>query len=90
MKRLSRATVQQLLLILLSLVSLYPLWFIIQTAVKTPQAYTANPTGLPAAPTLQNFIDVFTVMPFGRWTLNSLLVAAVSVVAATSNTNFAD
>jgi raffinose/stachyose/melibiose transport system permease protein len=82
-RRLSRATGQQLLLIALSLVSLYPLWFIVQTALKTPQAYTLDPTGLPAAPTLQNFLDVFRVMPFGRWTFNSALVAVVSVAAAT-------
>jgi raffinose/stachyose/melibiose transport system permease protein len=89
MRPLSRATGQQLLLILLSLVSLYPLWFIIQTALKTQQDYTTNPTGLPVAPTLQNFINVFTVMPFGRWTLNSVLVAVVSVGAATVISIFA-
>jgi mannose-6-phosphate isomerase-like protein (cupin superfamily) len=89
MKRLSRATGQQILLIALSLVSLYPLWFIVQTACKTPQAYTLDPTGLPGAPTLQNFLDVFRVMPFGRWTLNSALVAMVSVCAATAIALFA-
>jgi ABC-type glycerol-3-phosphate transport system permease component len=83
MKALSRATIQQVLLVALSLVSLYPLWFIVQTALKTPQAYTLDPTGLPTAPTLQNFLDVFRVMPFGRWTLNSAMVAVVSVSAAT-------
>jgi ABC-type glycerol-3-phosphate transport system permease component len=83
MKGLSRAAGQQVLLIALSLVSLYPLWFIVQTALKTTEAYTLDPTGLPGAPTLQNFLDVFRVMPFGRWTLNSALVAVVSVAAAT-------
>jgi ABC-type glycerol-3-phosphate transport system permease component len=83
MKRLASTAAQQILLIGLSLVSLYPLWFIVQTALKTTQAYTMNPTGFPTAPTLQSFIDVFRVMPFGRWTLNSALVALVSVVAAT-------
>jgi ABC-type glycerol-3-phosphate transport system permease component len=83
MKRLARATGQQILLIALSLVSLYPLWFIVQTALKTPQAYTLDPTGLPGAPTLANFLAVFRVMPFGRWTLNSALVAVISVAAAT-------
>jgi raffinose/stachyose/melibiose transport system permease protein len=83
MKRLASTAAQQILLIGLSLVSLYPLWFIVQTALKTTQAYTVNPTGFPSAPTLQSFIDVFRVMPFGRWTLNSALVALVSVAAAT-------
>ncbi len=89
MKALSRATGQQALLILLSLVSLYPLWFIVQTALKTTQSYVTDPTGLPIAPTLANFFDVFRAMPFGRWTLNSLLVAVVSVGAATVISIFA-
>jgi raffinose/stachyose/melibiose transport system permease protein len=82
-KKRSTALVQQLLLIGLSVVSLYPVWFIVQTALKTDSSYTLNPTGLPSKPTLQNFIDVFKVMPFAHWTLNSALVALVSVVAAT-------
>jgi ABC-type glycerol-3-phosphate transport system permease component len=83
MKRLASTAAQQILLIVLSLVSLYPLWFIVQTALKTQQDYLTNPTGFPIAPTLQSFIDVFKVMPFGRWTLNSALVALISVAAAT-------
>jgi raffinose/stachyose/melibiose transport system permease protein len=82
-KKRSTALVQQILLIGLSVVSLYPVWFIVQTALKTNASYTVNPTGLPGKPTLQNFIDVFKVMPFAHWTLNSALVALVSVVAAT-------
>ncbi|MGZ4555912.1 MAG: carbohydrate ABC transporter permease [Mycobacteriaceae bacterium] len=83
MKKLSVGVSRQALLILLSVASLYPIWFIAQTALKSPDDYTKNPTGLPTAPTLQSFGDVFTVMPFGHWTLNSILVAVVSVAAAT-------
>lgn len=74
---------KHLLLILLSVASLYPVWFIVQTALKTPEAYTKNPTGLPSSPTLKSFFDVFKALPFGRWTLNSVVVAVVAVVAAT-------
>lgn len=83
MKRASFSLVQQVLLILLSFVSLYPLWFAIQTALKTPQAYALNPSGLPLAPTVENFLSLFDVMPFGRWTLNSIVVSFISVVTAT-------
>ena len=41
------------LLIVLSVVSLYPVWFIVQTALKTDASYTLNPTGLPSKPTLR-------------------------------------
>jgi ABC-type glycerol-3-phosphate transport system permease component len=83
MKRLATTAGQQAVLIVLSFVSLYPLWFVVQTALKTSTAYTADPTGLPGAPTLSNFMQLFSVMPFARWTLNSLLVAFLSVAAAT-------
>ncbi len=83
MRRLAISAGQQAVLIPLSLVSLYPLWFVIQTALKTPQAYTADPTGLPLAPTFANFLELFTVMPFTRWTLNSVLVVIVPVGVAT-------
>ena len=83
MRKLSISPVSHLVLILLSAASLYPVWFIVQTALKTPDAYTKDPTGFPHAPTLRNFADVFQVMQFGRWTLNSVLVTIVSVLAAT-------
>ena len=83
MKRFAISLIQQILLITLSLVSLYPLWFVVQTALKTPQAYALNPSGLPQAPTLANFFSLFHVMPFGRWTLNSVVVSLMSVAAAT-------
>jgi len=83
-KRLSAATAQQALLILLSLVSLYPIWFTLQTALKSSKSYALDPTGLPREPTLANFHDLFAAMPFGLWTLNSAIVAFVSVAAATA------
>ncbi|MCB8876765.1 carbohydrate ABC transporter permease [Acidisoma silvae] len=83
MRRHASALGQQALLILLCIVSLYPLWFILQTALKTQQDYTRNPTDLPAPFSLQSFAAVFRAMPFAQWTLNSALVALVSVAAAT-------
>ena len=35
------------------------------------------PTWIPPSPTLQNFADVLTKQPFGRYILNSLLVALI-------------
>lgn len=83
MSRVFTRGAQQMLLVALSLISLYPLWFVMQTALKTPAAYTLDPTGLPVHPTLANFAELFATMPFARWTLNSAVVAAVSVSAAT-------
>lgn len=79
MRKLSATIGKHGVLVLLSVVSLYPLWFIIQTALKTQNSYTLNPTGLPSAPTFGNFINVFRIMPFAQWIVNSALVAVVSV-----------
>jgi ABC-type glycerol-3-phosphate transport system permease component len=83
MKRPLAVAVQQALMILLALISLYPLWFAAQTALKTPESFSLDPTGLPNEPTLKNFFDLFSVMPFGLWTLNSTMVVLASVVGAT-------
>lgn len=89
MKQLAIILIRQILLILLSVISLYPLWFVVQTALKTPAGYAADPTGLPTAPTLHNFFDLFRIMPFGQWTLNSVIVCVISVCAATLIAMFA-
>jgi ABC-type glycerol-3-phosphate transport system permease component len=70
-------------LIFLSLVTLYPVWFIVQTALKTPAEYAVNPTGLPAHFTLHNFTNVLTNLPVPQWMLNSILVTVTSICIAT-------
>src|SRR5262249_61111729 len=89
MKRTLTTASSHVLLILLSLISLYPLWFVVQTALKTNSAFTLNPTGLPSAPTLSNLSLLLAQMPFLRWTSNSAVVTLISVVAATLVSVFA-
>jgi ABC-type glycerol-3-phosphate transport system permease component len=82
-RRLSATVGKHGLLIVLSVVSLYPVWFIIQTALKTQNSYTLSPTGLPSAPTFGNFVNVFRILPFAQWSGNSALVVVVSVGVVT-------
>jgi len=89
MKRTLATASSHVLLILLCLISLYPLWFVVQTALKTNSAFTLNPTGLPSAPTLSNLSSLLAQMPFLRWTSNSALVTLISVGAATILSVFA-
>lgn len=81
MRAASSRTLQHSLLILLSVGSLYPLWFVIQTSLKTNQSYVVNPTGLPIHPTLSSLTELFEALPFARWLLNSLIVVAISGIA---------
>jgi raffinose/stachyose/melibiose transport system permease protein len=78
-----RSTSRQALLIVLAIVSLYPMWFIVTTALKTPTGYALDPTGLPHHPTLSNFSAIFSQWPFLTWVRNSLVATLVSVVVAT-------
>jgi ABC-type glycerol-3-phosphate transport system permease component len=74
---------RQVLLIALVVISLYPMWFMISTALKTPSAYTLDPVGPPSHPTLSNIGAVFSQWPFLTWTRNSIIATVTSVCIAT-------
>ena len=78
-----RNVLRQLLLVVIALISLYPVWFMLSTALKTSQYYSLNPTGLPYHPTFANFGAVFRDWPMLTWMRNSLVATAVAVVIST-------
>jgi ABC-type glycerol-3-phosphate transport system permease component len=84
MRRFAQITLRQAVLLLMALVSLYPLWFLIQTALKTNEDYTLSPTGFPTSPTLGNLHDVLFDLPVPRWAFNSVVVTVVAVVVTTA------
>jgi multiple sugar transport system permease protein len=66
--------------LLVALLFLLPLLWMVTTAFHRPG--TPLPTSLrllPPQPTVQNFARMWTVVPLGRYTLNSLLVVALGV-----------
>jgi len=66
-----------LLLILLSVLTFFPLFWMVSTAFMTPEDIFSREIRLiPTDPTLQNFPEAFRQQPVGRWLLNSLLVSA--------------
>jgi ABC-type glycerol-3-phosphate transport system permease component len=75
---------RQLVLLAMVVVSLYPAWFVLQTALKTNLHYTLSPTGLPTDPTLSNLKSVLFDLPVPRWALNSAIVTLVSVAITTA------
>jgi ABC-type glycerol-3-phosphate transport system permease component len=76
-------SLRQAVLIVLVLVSVYPVWFALQTALKHNRDYTLNPVGLPLHPTLENFRAVILDLPVPRWALNSAIVTVSSVTVTT-------
>jgi len=70
-------------LVIICLSALYPLWFIVSTALKTNAAYQLDPTGFPIHPTFGALRSIVADQPLPRWMWNSFLTTASSVAAST-------
>lgn len=69
-----------LLLGVWAVVVLFPFYWMLLTSVKDYGAYNAEhiPTFFTLSPTLQNYRDVFTSVPLGRYLLNTVFFAVVT------------
>jgi raffinose/stachyose/melibiose transport system permease protein len=77
------ALFKQALMLAIAIAAIYPVYYMIETSLKTRQAWTADQFGLPIPPTLDNYA---TLLQDGRipvWFLNSVLVTSASVAAST-------
>ncbi|MBW4674043.1 MAG: carbohydrate ABC transporter permease [Desmonostoc geniculatum HA4340-LM1] len=65
----------------IALVMLFPLLWLISTALKSPteNILQSPPQLLPASPTLDNFSSVWQSLPFGQYLYNSTLVSVLTV-----------
>ena len=63
-----------------SLLCLYPIFWLIYSALKTQKEFDMNSVALPKAPTLDNFIHVITISDMPRYMLNSLIVTVLSLL----------
>ncbi|MEW6227884.1 MAG: carbohydrate ABC transporter permease [Bacillota bacterium] len=57
------------------------LWMICTSFKDLGQAFTYPPRWIPSPPTLQNFKEVWRLMPFGRYLFNSTYIATTSTLA---------
>ncbi len=74
---------QHAFLVVICLAALYPLWFIVSTALKSNAAYQLDPTGFPYHPTLHALRSIVADQPLPRWMWNSLLVTVSAVGIST-------
>lgn len=66
------------ILVLAALIALVPFFYVISTSLKdTYSLFKYPPEWIPTQPTLENFRSLLEENPFGRWMLNSLVVASV-------------
>jgi ABC-type glycerol-3-phosphate transport system permease component len=80
-QRILRNGWKQALLVLFSLLCLFPLYWLIVTAFKGKAEYLNNLFGVPLAPVLDNFVTVFRGKRFLLWFLNSVILTSGSVAA---------
>jgi raffinose/stachyose/melibiose transport system permease protein len=70
-------------LVIMCLLALYPMWFIVSTALKSNSAYLLDPTGFPSHPTFDSLRTVVSDQPMARWMWNSFFVTLSSVAVST-------
>ena len=78
-----RVLSQHAFLIIICLAALYPLWFIVSTALRSNAAYQLDPTGFPSHPTVGSLRNMLFDQPLPRWMWNSFLVTVSSVAVST-------
>lgn len=74
-------TVRYMLLVGVGLVFILPVFWMVSSSLKPEYAIFANPpVWWPAQPRWINYIEALTFLPFGRYALNTLIIAAASIV----------
>jgi ABC-type glycerol-3-phosphate transport system permease component len=71
---------RQILLIVLTIISLYPVFFMVMTALKSQEEYIFNKFSFPKAISWDNFYEVFVGKNFEQWFLNSIALTVGSVI----------
>jgi raffinose/stachyose/melibiose transport system permease protein len=61
----------------------FPLAFLVNTALKSSTEFTANPGGLVRAPHLQNFVDAWRAGNFGSYIVNSIVYSGSAAFIGT-------
>ena len=80
-RRLGRY-LQQAILLIASAIALFPLWFMVWTALRGQQDYFRSPLGWPQEVHWENFAHALEAN-IGRWVLNSTIVTGGSVLLVT-------
>jgi len=91
--RIMRSTVLYVLMILAVLWAVFPLvWVLISSIRPDIETYAFEQTFFPKNPTLDNYVSLFKITPFGLWMRNSAILSTVTtlmVVLLSSMTAYA-
>lgn len=79
--RLVQRTALYAVLVLLGLMFMLPFYWTISTSLKSPDEINVFPPAwLPAIPQWSNYVEVWQVVPYGHFVLNSATVAILGVI----------
>ena len=77
------------LVIILSIIFIFPFFWTVMSSLKTPQEMTTfPPTWVPEIPQWRNYNTVLDTVPFVRWTYNSLFVVTLSTIGTVLSASF--
>lgn len=68
------------LLVAVTMLFVYPFWWMLVNSLNTAAQVFGRPTLLPVSWRFENYREIFTVQPFARHLFNSVLVAVVGTV----------
>ncbi len=81
--------IKQALLVLITLLALYPVYWMVVTAFKSQPDYLFNKYGFPRSFHLENFVTAMRSGRFLRWFLNSIIITTGATFATTIIASFA-
>lgn len=80
-----KSAFKYLMLVLFAIITLFPFYWMIASALKSSfEVIQTPPTMVPQEFLWENFTTAFSMAPFGRYFLNTILVAALSIVSTTT------
>jgi multiple sugar transport system permease protein len=77
-----RTSVTAVLLLLSAMFLLPFLWQLRSSVMTISEIFASPPHAFPHVPQWKNYVDVFSIMPFARYYLNSLFIVFVNIVGA--------
>ncbi|HAF85667.1 MAG TPA: sugar ABC transporter ATP-binding protein [Sphaerochaeta sp.] len=93
-KEISKKLPYWMILVVLTILFVYPFWWMVVNSLNTITDIFGDPSFLPKSWAFSNYQEIFTVQPFARHYVNTLLVATVGTlgnvfVAAMAGYSFA-
>ena len=67
---------KQALMLSMAIAAIYPVYYMVETSLKTREAWTQDQFGLPIPPTLDNYVAVLHDSRIPTWFMNSVIVTS--------------